>query len=181
LHFSSPFFACAVAFSRQACYNNGMKNQNSQKEIFKITFTPLIYVLCVVIYLLCGVGAGVSVWRIVRFGILGFNDVLKYPFLIAVCLFCIALITSVLVRSVYVVDDEYFYTQFGFVKSKFAIKDMTSMLLDREKQKLSVYFGEQFLVLSIKEEWRERFVNAILAVNPKVEYGFVLGEPDKKE
>lgn len=158
-----------------------MKQKNENKELFKITFTPLIYILCAAIYLLCAAGAGISVWRIIRFGIHGFNDILKYPFLIAVCLFCIVLITCILIRSLYVIEGEYFYTQFGFIKSKFAIKEITSMLLNRETQKMTLYFGEQFLVISVKSEWLERFVRAMLAVNPDIDYGFVLGEPDKKD
>lgn len=158
-----------------------MKQKNENRELFKISFTTTIYALCAVIYLLCAVGAGISVWRMVRFGIHGFNDILKYPFLIAVCLFCIALITALLIRSVYIIDGEYFYTQFGFIKSKFAIKEITSLLLNRETQKLTLYFGEQFFVISIKTEWLERFVRAMLAINPDIDYGFILGEPDKKE
>lgn len=158
-----------------------MKQKNENRELFKITFTRTVYVLCVVIYLLCGVGAGISVWRIARFGIHGFNDILKHPFLIAVCVFCMVLITALLIRSQYIVDGEYFYTQFGFIKSKFAIKEITSLLFNRETQKLTLHFGEQFFVISVKSEWLERFVRAMLAVNPDIDYGFTLGEPDKKE
>ncbi len=55
------------------------------------------------------------------------------------------------------------------------------MLLNRETQKMTLYFGEQFLIISVKSEWLECFVRDMLAVNPDIDYGFVLGEPDKKE
>ena len=161
-----------------------MKRQESQTvQRFKIKFSPTIFCLCIAIFLLCGVGIGVSVWRIARFGIKEFNDVIKYPFLIAVCIFCIVIVISILIRSQYVVAGETFITQFGIIKSKFAIREITSIILDSDLKKLSIYFGEQYSVISISPQWNEALVRALLAVNPNIDYGFTLTEPpkDKKE
>lgn len=136
----------------------------------------MIICLCIAILLLCGVGIGVSVWRIVRFGIKGFTDVIKYPFLIAVCIFCIVIVIGILIRSQYIVDGENFITQFGLIKSKFAIREITSVLLDRDLKKLSIYFGEQYSVISVSHEWNEELVRALLAVNPNIDYGFTLSD-----
>ena len=157
-----------------------MKNQETQNvKRFKIQFSPAIFLLCIAVLLLCGVGIGVSVWRIVRFGIKGFNDVIKYPFLIAICLFCIVIVVSILVRSQYLVVGETFVTQFGIIKTKFLIRDITSVLLDRDLNKLSIYFGEQFSVVSVSPHWNEELVRALLAVNPNIDYGFTLSDPPK--
>ncbi|MBQ8291834.1 MAG: PH domain-containing protein [Clostridia bacterium] len=157
-----------------------MKKEINVHEKFKIRFSKAIYALCVGVYALCLAGIIISAWRIVHFGINGFNDVLKYPFLIAVCLFCIVLVTSVLISSQYLVENEYFITKFGFIKSKFKIKDITSILLDRQADKLTVYFGEQFTVITINPDWNERFVRALLSVNPDIDYGFTLSDVNKK-
>ena len=171
-----------VAFSRVACYNRIMKKENTQSVCFKIKFTKTIYLLCVAIFLLCAAGVGVSVWRIARFGINGFSDALKSPFLIGICLFCIVLVICILVKSQYAVDDKHLITQYGFVKSKFAVKDMTSIVLNTETKKLSVYFNEQFIVLSTAEEWNEQLVRALLKINPNINYSFTLSDtPDKEE
>lgn len=171
-----------VAFFSAACYNRFMKKKETQTvKRFKIKFTPTIICLCIAILLLCGVGIGISVWRIVRFGINGFNDVVKYPFLIAVCLFCIVIVVGILIRSQYIVDGETFITQFGIIKSRFAIRDITSVLLDRDLKKLSVYFGEQYSVISVSPEWNEELVRALLAVNPNIDYGFTLTDPPKNK
>ena len=167
-----------VAFFSAACYNRLMKKIKSQTvKRFKIKFSPIIIVLCIAILLLCGLGIGISVWRIVRFGIKGFNDVIKYPFLIAVCLFCIVIVIAILIRSQYIVDGESLVTQFGIIKSKFAIREITSVLLDCDLKKLSVYFGEQYSVISVSPEWNEELVRALLAVNPNIDYGFTLSDP----
>ena len=157
-----------------------MKNVSNQNHtIIKIRFSKLIILLCIGVYLLCGVGAGISVWRILRFGVHGFSDVLKYPFLIAVCLFCITLITSLLIRSQYVVTDEQFITQYGFVKSKFPIKTITELTLNNDCNKLTVNFGETFMVISVSPEWQETLINALLKANPDIRYEFTL--TDKAE
>lgn len=155
-----------------------MKKQELENvKRFKMKFSPAIILLCFAVLALCGVGIGVSVWRIVRFGIKGFNDVIKYPFLIGVCVFCIVIVISILIRSQYVVVGDMFITQFGIIKTKFPIKEMTSLLFDRDLYKLSIYFGEQFSVISVSPTWNEELVRALLDVNPNIDYGFTLTEP----
>ena len=155
-----------------------MKNidQKNDKQIFKITFSKSIYLLCVAVYLLCIAGIALSVWRIIKFGVHGFNDIIKYPFLIAVCLLCIVLVTAILIRSQYVVDKQYLITQYGLIKSKFAIKDITAVTLDSDSQKLTVNFGEPYTVISVSPAWNEQFVRALLAVNPNIDYSFTFSE-----
>lgn len=157
-----------------------MKKQEMETvKRFKMKFSPTIVWLCIAILALCGVGIGVSVWRIAHFGIKGFNDVIKYPFLIAVCAFCIVIVIAILIRSQYVVAGETFITQFGLIKTKFSIQEITSLLLDRDLYKLSIYFGEQFSVISVSPAWNEELVRALLDVNPNIDYGFTLTDPPK--
>ena len=171
-----------LAFFLASCYNRIMKKEKKESVCFKIKFTKTIYLLCAAIFLLCAAGLGVSVWRIYRFGINGFSDALKSPFLIAICLFCIVLVICMLVKSQYCVDDKHLITQYGFIKSKFVVKDMTSMVLNTETKKLTVYFGEQFIVLSTAEDWNEELVRALLKINPNIDYSFTLMDtPDKQE
>ena len=143
---------------------------------FKIKFSTLIIGLCIAIYALCIVGAVLSVWRIAKFGIHNFSDALQSPFLIAVCLFCIVLVTAILIKSEYVVDDTHFISKYGFIKSKFAIKDITAIVLDTDTQKLTVNFGEQFIVVSTSLSYNESLIRALLAVNPDIDYSFTLTE-----
>lgn len=152
---------------------------NTNPTAIKIKFPKKIIVLSVLAYLLCIGGMAVSIWRIIRFGIHGFSDVLKYPFLIAVCVFCIALITGVLIKSQYSVKDGNFITQYGFIKSKFPVKDFTSMTLNTDEKKLTIYSGEQYMIISVSPDWVHEFTKALLEINPKIEYSFTL--TDKAE
>ena len=104
---------------------------------------------------------------------------LKSPFLIAICVFCIVLMISVLIRSRYILNNEEFIAQFGFIKSKYAVKDFTSVTLDTDTRKLAVYMGENFFILVIDPAQNNDFVQALRKVNPNVEFNFTLAE--KKE
>lgn len=173
-----------VAFFLSACYNGYMKEKQTGKAptTFKIKFSPQMLWLCVAVFALCGVGIGLSVWRILKYGIHGFNDVIKYPFLIAVCVFCIALMIALLIKSQYVVDDKYFTTQYGFVKSRFAIKDVTAIVYNTDAKKLTVKFGEEYTVVSVDPTWQEQLVRTLLDINPNIDYSFTLTEiPQNKK
>ena len=86
------------------------------------------------------------------------------------------LVTAILIRSQYVVDKQYLITQYGLIKSKFAIKDITAVTLDSDSQKLTVNFGEPYTVISVSPAWNEQFVRALLAVNPNIDYSFTFSE-----
>ena len=154
---------------------NDIKN-NVEAKRFAYKFTPVMLALIISVLLLCGAGIGVSVWRIIQFGVKSFNDVIKYPFLIAVCIFCIVFVICVFIRSQYVVAGETLTTQFGFIKSSYDIKKITVMVFDRDTHKLTIHFGEEFIVLAVNTAWNEQFTRAILDANDTIDYSFTLTE-----
>ena len=150
--------------------------KNAEAKCFAYKFTPVMLLLIIAVLLLCSAGIGVSVWRIVQFGVKSFNDVIRYPFLIGVCVFCIVFVVCVFIRSQYVVAGETLTTQFGFIKSSYDIKKITAMVFDRETNKLTVNFGEEFIVLAVNAAWNEQFTRAILDANDAIDYSFTLTE-----
>lgn len=151
-----------------------MKKNSAPQEAkyFKYQLSKKMILLAVLALLLSVVGIGLSVYRIVKNGVIEFSDVLKSPLLILVCLFCIAVVVSILVKSQYVIDKKNYTTQFGFIKSSFAIKDITSIVLDTATSKLTVYVGEQYSVLSLSPEWNNDFIQALREVNPNIDFSF---------
>ncbi len=152
------------------------KQDNTQNKYFKITFSKLIYLLIVGIILLCAASIFVSVRQIVRFGVTGFADYLKYPLLILISLFCIAVVLSMLVKSQYVVNKQHLISYYGFIKSRFPVQNITSMLLDTDTKKLTIRFGEQFIVLNMHYDWSEQFIRALLDAKPEIDYSFTMAE-----
>ena len=155
-----------------------MKQTNKKEGVvtFRFTLNKLTVVLCILVLLLCALGIATSVLRIVKSGVNNFDDALKSPFLILICLFCVAIIVSVLIRSQYTIDGENLITQFGFIKSKLPLNTITSIELDTSEKKLTLYSGENFSVISINKEWNDAFIKALLKANPDIEYTFTLTE-----
>ena len=149
---------------------------------YKFRFTPLMIVLAIAILVLFTAGIALSVARIVQYGVNEFGDVLKSPLLIVICLFGIVVVSAMLIQSRYVVTKDTFITQFGIIKSKFAIRDFTSILLDTDSKKLTVYVGEEFFVITTDPKWNNDFVQALREVKPEIEFSFTLteGKTDKK-
>ena len=78
-----------------------------------------MFILLFVAMAWCAAGLVISIFRIYNEGIHGFLDALQSPLLVAICIFAIAFIISVLAKSQYVVTDKHYISQFGFVKSRF--------------------------------------------------------------
>ena len=158
-----------------------MKKHNAPQaaETFTFHFTKPIIALAIAVVALCAAGIGLSIWRIVKFGLNDTGDMLKSPFLILICVFCITLVISIFVRSRYIVTEEHFITQFGFIQSKVPVKDLTSILLNSDTNKLTVYIGEQqYFILSINPSWNDDFIAALRKANPSIAFSFTLA--DKK-
>lgn len=162
-----------------------MKNssQLKQAKYFKYKFTGMMISLLIVALVLCVAGLAVSIYRIYNEGINGFTSALQSPLLIVICVFAIVFIISVLAKSQYVVTEKHYISQFGFVKSRFLIKDVTKIELDSDTKKLTVFVGEEYMVLSIVPEQNDAFVQAMRSVNKNIDFTFTLAtttEQDKK-
>ncbi len=140
----------------------------------------MIVLACAVIAL-CLAGIALSILRIINEGIHEFADALKSPFLIAICIFGIVIVVALLIRSQYVITDEHFITQFGLIKSKFAIKDITSIILDTDSRKLTVYMGEEYFVVTTNPEWNNDLVQALRERKPEIDFSFTLTEKNDTE
>ena len=155
-----------------------MEKQSSQKNTncFKYKFSPLLLVLAIAVLFLCVGGIGASIYRIVVEGIHDFNDALESPLLIVICAFGLVLMISILAKSQYVVGETHYIAQFGFIKSKFLIKDITAVVLNTDEKKLTVYMGEQYFILSMYPEDNEKFAKALQKINPDIDFSFTLSD-----
>lgn len=158
-----------------------MKDTNSyEKKVFKYTLSVKMILLSILAILLSVAGIAVSAYRIAREGkIDGFVAALRSPLLILVCVMCIVIVLSILIKSQYVIDGKDYITQFGFIKSRFPIKDITALVLDSDTKKLTVYIGEQYSVLSLNAEWNDAFIKALRDINPNIDFSFTLAQENK--
>lgn len=144
-------------------------------KVFKYKFSKLIISLIYIGIALCFIGLGINIYTIISSDI-GESANIVYPiiqyslmFLIPIVL--LVLLISLIFSSYYSIDDKILKTSFGIIKSKYDLKDVQSIVLDRTTNKLSVYLnGNTFFVIVVKEEWYEDFIDTICKANPQIEY-----------
>lgn len=156
-------------------------------KIFKYKFSKLIYTLIWVGLAVC-LGAFIAnLYFCITVGTRSAADpvypIIQYTAMFFVTVVLFALLVSILCSSYYAVDKKEFKTSFGFIKSVYKIGDIETIELDRNTNKLSVYFNnDTYIVIVVKEEWYTDFVQAILDANPKIEYSIKSkDEPDQPE
>lgn len=97
--------------------------------------------------------------------------IIRYTLVYFVSVALAIILISLLISSYYSIDEKYFKTSFGIIKSSYEVKTIKLIHLDRATNKLSVYFDEdKFIVVVVKSEWHDDFVDCLLKVNPEIEF-----------
>jgi hypothetical protein len=148
-------------------------------KYFKYKLTNGIIAVAIVILTVAVGGIALSVYRLIKSSLSEVTDFITHPLLILASLFCIALTISILCKSQYIVTDKEYIMQFGFIKSTYAIKDITKAVYDTDKKKLTVFVGEEFSVLPLCADWHEDFVQALRAVKPSIDYSFTSSKTEE--
>lgn len=105
--------------------------------------------------------------------------ILQYTLMFLVTVGLFVLLISIYVSSCYIIDDKYFKTKFGFIVSKYDINLIDSVVHDKKTGKLTVTFENgQFMVIVVKQEWYNDFIEALLAANRKIEYSIISLDKD---
>lgn len=124
---------------------------------------------------LCVIGFAVNLYYCVTNGVKHAADpvypIMQYVLMFFVTVVLFALLLSIMLRSAYVIDGKTFKTRFGFITSRYDVEKIDGITLDRKTNKLTVSFSSgEFIVIVVKQEWYDEFINALLEVNPKIEY-----------
>lgn len=158
-------------------------------KIFKFKFNKLTLAAIYAGLVLAVAAFGLNTFFLIRDGV-ATAAIIVYPILqYTLTYFCSVMLFIVLITllfsSYYSVDGKTLKTSFGIIKSKYDIGKIETVALDRATNKLSVYFdNNSFMVIVVKQEWYEDFVDAILKANPKIEYTIRSKEntdPDQEE
>ncbi len=153
---------------------------------FRYKFTKVTYVLIALCLAVAVAAAVLNTYYICRDGIASAVDIV-YPLLQYILTYFVALailliLISLLVSSYYSVTKDTFTTSFGIIKSKYKTKDITMIVLDKKKNKLSVYFNnDTFIVVNVKPEWNDAFTDALKAANPDIQYDIESGDVPPEE
>lgn len=152
-------------------YNEGMKK-------FKYKFTKLIIALIYAGIALSVTGFGINLYYCIANGVKGAADpiypILQYTLMFLVTIGLTAILISVLTSSCYIIDGNVFKTKFGFIVSKYDVEKIDSIVDDKKSGKLTVTFDDgQYMVIVVKQEWYNDFIEAMLTANKKIEYSII--------
>ncbi len=155
-------------------------------KVFKYKFTKTTNVLIYVGIALCFVALGINVFSIVTSDVKTAANpvypIIQYTLMFLIPIILLVLLISLLISSYYSLDDKYFKTSFGIIKSKYEIANIETVVLDRTTDKLTVFFkNNSFVVVTVKEEWYNEFIDALCKANRNIEYSIKSKEPEDKD
>ncbi len=157
-------------------------------KVFKYKFTKIITVFIYLGLVLSVAAVAADTYLVIAEGIKSAANpvypIIQYTLMYVVGILLFIILLSLLLSSYYAIDGTTFKTSFGIIKSKYDVNKIQSIILDRTTGKLSVYFDENtFIVIVVKEEWYEDFIDELLKANPKIEYSVKSKEnkPDDTE
>lgn len=137
-----------------------------------------MYLLIALGMVACAAGFAVNLWLCITKGIPATTNaiftIIRYTIMFIVTVAMFAILLSLLISSYYAVDKEHIKTRFGFITSKYSIKDIDVITLERNTNRLTVTFkNDSFLVIVVKEQCYDDFVQAILDAKPAIEYSVI--------
>lgn len=144
-------------------------------KVFKYKFTKLTISLIYAGIALCFVGLGINIYSIIAADLKSSTNIIypiiQYTLLFLIPIVLLVLLISLLLSSYYSIDNKTLKTSFGIIKSNYDINEITTVMLDRTNNKLSVFLkNNSFFVIVVKEEWYEEFIDTLCKANPSIEY-----------
>lgn len=144
-------------------------------KVFKYKFSRLTTILIYVGIALCVIGIGVNVFAIITgnpaSAVNPVYPIIQYTLMFLIPVILLVILIALLVSSYYSIDGDILKTSFGIIKSKYNVKDIDTILLDRTTNKLTVHFtNNSFIVIVVREEWYDEFIDALCSTNNKIEF-----------
>ncbi|MDE5943726.1 MAG: hypothetical protein K2H30_05935 [Clostridia bacterium] len=155
-------------------------------KIFKYKFTKLTKTLIYIGIVLCFAAFGINIFSIITSDVTASANpvypIIQYTLMFLIPVVLLVVLVSLIVSSYYSIDGNTLKTSFGIIKSKYDISTIDTVLLDRNTNKLTVYFkNNSFVVIVVKEDWYDEFIDALCKSNKSIEFSIKSKEPDNKD
>ncbi len=142
---------------------------------FKYKFTKATTAFIYIGIALCVIGLGINLYSVITGDIASSANpvypIIQHTLMFLIPIVLLVILISLLISSYYSINENYFKISFGIIKSKCDVNDIETILLDRPTHKLNLFFkNKSFIVIGVKEEWYEDFIDALCAANPQIEY-----------
>lgn len=155
-------------------------------KTFKYRFTRLTTAFIYIGIALCLIGLGVNTYSVIVSDIASepypVYPIIRFVLLYLIPAILLVILISLLVSSYYRIDGNILTTSFGIIKSKYKTEDISSVILDRTTNKLSVFFKNNgFIVIVVKEDWYDEFITELCKANTAIEYTVKSKENNDKD
>lgn len=143
---------------------------------FKFKYANSVWALLVLVLALSIAGLCWNVFNLIEYCMIGFTRVgafkiVVYGLLVLMLVILTAIVVSVMVYGRYVIKGEFIFTCFGFIKSKVAISEITTITHFKKSDKLVMYFkDEKYSVIVIAPDRYDDFVLAVREVNSAIRF-----------
>ncbi len=162
-----------IAFFNKFLYTKSMKK-------YKFQFSKTMYAVFILGALLCLAGVGASIYRIASGSVATDYDWIGVCVMIFACLFLVALIISMLIRSVYVVDEKYFTLWLGFIRTRYELKQINSVHLFEGAGRLVVYYKDNgYAAVVIKRDEFDDFIQTVTKFCDKIGFSYSTAEEEE--
>lgn len=155
-------------------------------KVFKYKFSKLTKTFIYIGIVLCFVGFGLNIFLVITGDVKASANpiypIIQYTLMFLIPVALLVILVSLILSSYYSIDGNTLKTSFGIIKSKYDISAIETILLDRNTNKLTVYFNNNsFIVIVVKEEWYNEFIDALCKANRSIEFSIKSKEPDNKD
>ena len=155
-------------------------------KVFKYKFSKLTKAAIYIGIALCFASFGINIFLLVTGDVKEAADpvypIIQHTLMFLIPVVLLVILVSLILSSYYSIDGNTLKTSFGIIKSKYDISAIDTVLLDRNTNKLTVYFNNSsFIVIVVKEEWYNEFIDALCKANRSIEFSIKSKEPDNKD
>lgn len=150
-------------------------------------FPPLTLAILILALALCAAGFSLTTWQFVDFlrtgNLASALDWIKFFLLYAVSVFIPVIVTAMLVRSEYLLNDTQLVLTFGFIRMRYPLDTIRSAHLFKGANKLALYFNDEkthYTVIVISPKCYDEFVRAIILRNDRISFTFSTPEEEEE-
>ena len=136
---------------------------------YKFCYSLTVWLLLALVTVLSMIGLAWNIFNLVVTIKTGGFKVLSYSIIIVLTAFLLIFALSVALYGKYVIKSGFVYSYFGFVRSKFAISEVTEITHFKKSDKLVLYFKDNsYTVIVISPEFYNDFVLSLREQNKAI-------------
>ena len=140
-------------------------------KTFKFKYSPVIWILLIIVLALSIVGLGWNVFSAVEFWGINTTKTISAVLTCALCAFLGFVSASIMLCGKYVVTKDAIVSYMGIIKSVFPLDEITEITHFKKSDKLVVYFKpDKFVVIVIDPSLYADFIASVRSQNPSIGY-----------